>query len=297
MSDRNKEFVNNLVKQLLRLTGIKPKRSIPYSHQDNAIVERSIKEVRRHLAALQIELDFETPWSVQLPLVQFMMNNHENRSTGYTPMELKYGVYGKRGKSFFTSTDSDNEGHKNWISRMHATHARMVKRVATLKAAEDKAAQHNATSTVFIPGTFVLVEKVQRIKSNTAETFREGPFEVIKQEGDNVFLFDYRHEATLKEVHVSRCREFFYREEEDPRQLGAELVDKTIVERISDHKYVPADSRLLKSTFVAVKWSDEDKPRWEPLTNRDIRRTIAFVKYAQDIPELRKWIISVKVDL
>ena len=79
MTDRNKEFVNNLVKQLLRLTGIKPNRSIPYFHQDNAIVERSIKEVRRHLAALQIELDFETPWSVQLPLVQFMMNNHENR--------------------------------------------------------------------------------------------------------------------------------------------------------------------------------------------------------------------------
>ena len=38
LSDRNKEFVNNLVKQLMRLTGVKSKYSIPYSHQDNSLV-------------------------------------------------------------------------------------------------------------------------------------------------------------------------------------------------------------------------------------------------------------------
>ena len=151
----------------MRLTGVKSKYSISYSHQDNSLVERHIKEVRRHLAALQLDLDIEIPWSVQLPLVQFLINNHENRSTGYTPMELKYGVYGSRGKSFFISTDANPDVHKNWISRMHATHARMVKRVAALKASEEKATQKNATSTVFTPGTFVLVEKVQRIKANT----------------------------------------------------------------------------------------------------------------------------------
>jgi transposase InsO family protein len=72
LSDRNKEFLNNLVKEFLKLTGVKSKLSIPYSHQDNAIVERSIKEVRRHLTALRIEMDYEIPWSIQLLLIQHM---------------------------------------------------------------------------------------------------------------------------------------------------------------------------------------------------------------------------------
>ena len=146
--------------------------------------------------------------------------------------------------------------------------------------------------TTFQAGTFVLVENIQRVKGKVDETFREGPFEVVRQEGNLVFLYDYRHESTLKEVHVSRCREFFYRQDEDPRQMGADIVDKTIVQYINDHKFMPSNSRTLKSTYVAVKWSDEDRTRWEPLSNRDIRRTIAFVRYAQDIPDLRKWIIS-----
>ena len=257
-------------------------------------MERSIKEVRRHLAALRIEMDYEIPWSVQLPLVKYMLNSHENRSTGYSAMEIKYGIYGHFDKPLFKSINRSTDVHKTWVDRIRATHERMIKRVAMLKDADVQKSTKRHVITTFAPGTFVLVEKIQRIKSNVTETFREGPFEVVKQEGDLVFLYDYRHEATMKEVHVSRCRRFYYREDEDPRQLGAELVDKTIVETISDHKFVPSDSRLLKSTFVAVKWSDEDRPRWEPLINKDIRRTIAFVKYAQDIPELRKWIISIK---
>ena len=81
ISDRNKEFLNNLVEEFLKRTGVKAKLSIPYSHEDNSIEERSIKEFRRHLAALRIEMDYEIPWSVQIPLIQYTLNRQENRST------------------------------------------------------------------------------------------------------------------------------------------------------------------------------------------------------------------------
>jgi len=158
---------------------------------------------------------------------------------------------------------------------------------------EEKTKNNDDSVTKFEPGTFVLVEDIQRIKGKPDETFREGPYEVVRQERNMIFLYDDRYEATLKEVHVSRRREYFYRQGENLRQLGADLSDKTIVEYINDHKFMPSNSRTLKSTFVAVKWSDEDRTRWEPLSYRDIRRTITFVRYAQDIPELRKWTISV----
>ena len=42
-------------------------------------------------------------------------------------------------------------------------------------------------------------------------TMSEGPFEVIKEEANQVGLYDYKHESTLKNVQVSRCRLYLYR--------------------------------------------------------------------------------------
>ena len=85
LSDNNKEFVNKIVDTFLKYTGTRPAHSIPYSHEDNAIVERIIEEVRRHLAAFRLDFDPTMAWSVQLPLVQYILNTHINSATGVKP--------------------------------------------------------------------------------------------------------------------------------------------------------------------------------------------------------------------
>jgi hypothetical protein len=93
LSDNHKEFTNEIVKTFLRYTGTKPINSIPYSHEDIAIVERVIEEVRRHLAALRLDFESTIAWSVQLPIVQYLLNNHVNQTTGVRPRDIKFGLY------------------------------------------------------------------------------------------------------------------------------------------------------------------------------------------------------------
>jgi len=71
LSDNNKEFVNKLVDTFLKYTGTRPAHSIPYSHEDNA-------RGSRHLAAFRLDFDLTMAWSVQLPLVQYILNTHIN---------------------------------------------------------------------------------------------------------------------------------------------------------------------------------------------------------------------------
>ena len=89
----------------------------------------------------------------------------------------------------------------------------------------------------------------------------------------------------MKDVQVSRCRIFYEKEGQDPRSLGAALAGKSIVEAVLGHR--GSGKRDVK---VLVKWADESAARWEPLAN--IRKTIAFVRYAQTVPEVAQYVNS-----
>ena len=45
--------------------------------------------------------------------------------------------------------------------------------------------------TTFAPGTFVMIKKVVNRKGDFARTMNEGPFEVIRQDGNKISLYDY----------------------------------------------------------------------------------------------------------
>ena len=77
-TDRGPAFHNELIKQLLRLSGV-----------ENAIVERANQEVFRHLNAILFDVRVHSAWSYdQPPMVQRIMNTVEKTTTGITPAEL-----------------------------------------------------------------------------------------------------------------------------------------------------------------------------------------------------------------
>ena len=287
LSDNHKEFTNDIIRTFLRYTGTVPINSIPYSHEDNAIVERVIEEVRRHLAAFRLEADSTIAWSAQLPLVQYLLNDHINTTTGVKPRDIKFGLFSGSDRSLFN--EQEQQGKKsNWVDRIVAVQRRLTAKVAdnTPKARK----QLDEDVTVFDPGCFVMVKVINARKGDVARTVSQGPYEVIRQEGNKVSLYDYRHEQFLKDVQVSRCRLYLFREGTDPRSIGANLAGKSIAELVLAHKGYSGKRTPISKVKVLVKWADEVTPRWEPLTN--IRRTIAFVRYAQTVPGMEQYVVS-----
>jgi transposase InsO family protein len=69
-TDRGTAFHNELVSELLRMSGTEQLLTTAYSSEENGIVERANQEVPRHLNAILFDSRVHNKWSFeQLPMV------------------------------------------------------------------------------------------------------------------------------------------------------------------------------------------------------------------------------------
>jgi transposase InsO family protein len=69
-TDRGTAFHNEVVEELLRMTGVEQSLTTAYSSEENGIVERANQEVLRHLNAILFDSRVHDKWSFeQLPMV------------------------------------------------------------------------------------------------------------------------------------------------------------------------------------------------------------------------------------
>ena len=91
LTDNGKEYVNTIMKELAKLLYTRHLTILPYSHEENAIVERENKEVLRHLRAIVFDRKIKTKWSLALSLIQRFLNTTDVSSTGFPPNHIIYG--------------------------------------------------------------------------------------------------------------------------------------------------------------------------------------------------------------
>lgn len=89
VSDRDKLIISKFWCALHKLTGIKLKMSTAYHPQTDGASERTNKTVNQclHFHVEQNQLR----WSRALPCIQFHIMNTVNKSTGFTPFQLRKG--------------------------------------------------------------------------------------------------------------------------------------------------------------------------------------------------------------
>jgi len=89
-SDRGSQFVNEIIQQVLLLIGTQHQITMAYSKQENSIVERSNKEVVRHLRNMIFDKRVLPTWAIYLPLVQRMMNASIHSALGVSPAQILF---------------------------------------------------------------------------------------------------------------------------------------------------------------------------------------------------------------
>ena len=90
-SDGGSQFVNEIIQQVLLLMGTQHQITLAYSKQENSIVERSNKEVVRHLRNIIFDKRVLPTWAIYLPLVQRMMNASIHSALGVSPAQILFG--------------------------------------------------------------------------------------------------------------------------------------------------------------------------------------------------------------
>ena len=91
MTDKGSQFMDDTLNKFANFAGITHLSSIPYSKEENGIVERANKDVNRLIRNIRFDHDVIDEWSCYLHMMEKLFNSSIKQSTGTSPNTLVFG--------------------------------------------------------------------------------------------------------------------------------------------------------------------------------------------------------------
>jgi hypothetical protein len=283
-TDKGAAFANKVINELCIMLGIVHEKTMAYSKEENAIVERANKEIMRHLRNIIFDKDVLKKWSDYLPLVQRIMNSCEHSVTGVSPAEIVFGNAINLDNGIILdrhpNTDKSQRLSK-WMADMLAVQQKII-HIAQQNLDKHHTVHMNTQPnelSEFPVNSYVLVEYKNPFRKGPKSKllpYRKGPMRVINFIGSKYVLQDLVTKRN-KNYHVKRLSPFAF----DPDQhnpFDYALRDQTEwfhVEKIIHMRGNPDGPK--GSLSFKVKWVNEDKMTWEPW--KTVRNTKALKDY------------------
>ena len=92
VTDFGSQFVNHMLTHFFDMTGIKHHSTIPYSKEENGIVERANKEVNRHIRNMLFDFGHFKNWTRLLAMTEKILNSSVKGPLGVSPNTLLFGA-------------------------------------------------------------------------------------------------------------------------------------------------------------------------------------------------------------
>ena len=286
-SDNGSQFTAQVVSNLLHLMGVGREYTIPYRPQSNGLVERSIKEVLRHLRAMIMDQRSGETWSLLLPLVQRVINSTPHTTTGVAPIRLVYGDAVTPNRCMFLDEGGEGDDEpeeqssvEDYVQRLNASSKRLI--LASQQHQERVISEYLATCpedpTEFEVGKYVLVSYPERPPSKLHPVW-QGPVVVVAKNG---VKYDVQDLSTMeiKSVHVTRLKAYNPAQTDDPRSVAAADTSEYVVDSIVDHR------RVNEEWTFRVRWSGYGPSDDTWLKRADLRDVSQFRAYLLAHPEL-----------
>jgi hypothetical protein len=252
LTDNGPQYYNELIGHLTRSFGMKHLFTVPYSHQENGLVERANKEVGRHLRAILLDHRVVDTWSESLPIIQRIINAKVHEATGVAPAALLFGDKFDLNRVLLQSAPSGS-GASSQPSSIHEYVKQLEQAqlhlnelaVKNQRERDDKqrSKKRARVATEFATGSYVLVSYPDGNRPSKLHAPKQGPFRVlgtVPVEGEETpteyRLFDSTTQ-TERYAGVHRLTPFHFNPvHTDPAE--AALTDKAafIIEAIHDHR-------------------------------------------------------------
>ena len=244
LSDRGPQFVNGIIKEFLDILQIDQELTMAYSKEENAIVERSNKEVMRHLRAIIFDDKIIDEWEDSLPLVQRIINSKVHLTTGVSPAQLLFGnaidlddqILNSPSESNSTTTISD------WADKMLTKQKQIITLAQKYQMEHDEhhlltkvtEVKNNNVIEEFPINSFVLVEYPNRPPHKLALQ-NAGPFRVLKRVGAKYSLLNLATNKKRPAVHIKFLRPYMEDGITDPRLVANADYQMFDVEKVISH--------------------------------------------------------------
>ncbi len=297
LTDNGPQYFNKVIEHLTQLLHVQHLYTVPYSHEENGVVERANKEVGRHLRAILLDHRSSKTWSQELPLVQNILNSKVHEATGVAPATLVFGGMVDINRGLFPSLPPANnsstqfESMNEYVQQLKKTQDRLIDQAALHQQNREelqRAKKGTRMATEFETGSYVLVSFPDNKRPSKLHAPLQGPFRVIgtvpSVDGTTPTEYILFDSTTQREVNagVHRLRPYHH----DPIYTDPTLVaitdkDAFIIESIIGHKPKIKNSEFVKlpksRLSFLVKYQGYEEPEWNTWTN--LRTNIHLHRY------------------
>jgi hypothetical protein len=293
-SDQGGQFVNGVLADFFRLIGTSHKLGIAYHHQHQGAVERSLREVLRHLAAIVYDCRVKMTWSDYLPLVQRILNQHVSTVTGHSPNAIVFGNLVNTNDGLLTSrlppVDNNNNAasptsfgeYVKGLIKAQAliTASSQLHQKEWLYSKNENWKKNGKKETIFAVGQFVLIRWPDNKQADKLSPKFRGPFEVKAILPNSEYLVKNLVLQTEEKLHVSKILPYNVDSSSNSNPLleASKDIDEWIVHSIVDHRPKPLP-RNLKTRQFLVKFQGFDDSSNEWINYMDVRDTEAYQAY------------------
>ena len=265
LSDKGTQFCNEIIKELCKLVGTQQIFTMRASKQENGIVERSIKEIRRHLRAIIFHTNLMDNWSTYIPLVQRIFNADVKEALGVAPAQIIFGnsIHLDRG-IFLDQVPNQTATLSEWMEKMLKAQRDIIAiaRRVLCKRDEYHLSQTHSEPTTYPVNSYVLADYREQ-PPTTLHTHRAGPFRVAVSSANGRYVLENLVTGELQDYHVSQLHPFYYDDDDVPRQTAMRDSQQWDVDSIIAHAGDPSHRKEMK---FKVRWLgyDENYDTWEP---------------------------------
>ena len=282
-NDRDVRFTGGFWRSLWSRMGTELRFSTAHHPQTQGLVERTNQTIEQVLRCLIHELGEVREWDQLLPTVEFVLNSHPNRSTGYSPFFLNWGYHPTTPQLFLRDRQATaNETVNQFLSRMHAAFQRSKANVQRANQRSKSLYDRRRREVTYQVGDWVLLSTENLFKRGTPQKLQRkfvGPYKIVARYGSVAYQLELP--ATWKRhptFHVSLLKPWRGEFEEvaaDPAELEGvqqdlEEEEASEVEKILRWRKIKKGNRRIRQFLVTLKGKPLDEAMWvdeEDFTN------------------------------
>ena len=292
LTNNGTQFRNKLMAQLTNLMDVQHLTIMPYSHEENSIVERVNKEVMRHLRAIVFDKRVKPSWSVYTPLVQRILNASIVKSIGVTPASIVFGnnIDLDRGilKPHRHLPDTTLHEYLRQMSNAQASIIAIAQETQRVINNEHINRQQRMATTItqFPINTYVKIKHhpatLKIVRPTKLTTKYKGPYRVINNVGSR---YTVQNLVSMKEEEylATDLQPFLFDPNVvDPRVVARNSVDEFDIHSIRDIRGPRHRNQWMRSTVeFLVHWDgyNDTHDSWEPYAYlRDTEQLHAYLR-------------------
>jgi hypothetical protein len=193
-TDRDRRFESRFWRSLWQLMGTSLHMSTAYHPQTQGQVERVNSVFEQVLRCTVHQLGEPRDWDDLCPIIEFSLNSHPNRSTGFSPFYLNFGYHPVTPNELLTGpVESCVESVSRFTQRLTSSFNKAKEHLRVAQESYKKYYDRRHRPVEFNTGQYVLLStRNLKLRGTPAKLQRRfvGPFKIIERIGSQAYRLE-----------------------------------------------------------------------------------------------------------